>query len=237
MGNYLGRCAFQRRHIGLWEVRLIRGHCRCALPVGERQKGGPIALWIRLLRFWLFYILFWLVHTSVVINEELRCAFWTMLQQDPGVLHQIRISQPGIEVPDVIKSVLIVSQILYHDINHKLMLFVLLCKIHCLIIITALTAHADGSLQIKMRAGLYESLQFLEVLQLRITVEKKGGMIYGSLVVIVQFLQVFDQIIYALRVQKFADNLRWFCAINGFEILLHGCIIVSFSVQVIAILS
>ena len=51
---------------------------------------------------------------------------------------------------------------------------------------------------------------------------------------IVQLFQVLDQIVYSLRVQELAYNLRRLGVINGLQVLLHGCVVILLRVQVVA---
>lgn len=69
---------------------------------------------------------------------------------------------------------------------------------------------------------------------------------------LVQFLKILDQIVDSLCVQKLdilapiqigyrisylANNLRWLGVIDGFEILLHGAIVIPFLVHKVTVLT
>ena len=54
---------------------------------------------------------------------------------------------------------------------------------------------------------------------------------------VVQLLEIINQIVDSLCVEESTNHLGWFGVVNSPQILLHGCIIVAFLVEEIAILS
>lgn len=84
------------------------------------------------------------------------------------------------------------------------MLVVLACKKRSLIVVTALTAHGDCGLEIELEISrrLNKLFQLVDIFQLSIAIQQQGCVVRGGFVVLMQFFQIFDEIVYALRIQK-----------------------------------
>ena len=132
------------------------------------------------------------------------------------------------------------------------MLFVFLSQKYGLIVVAALPTHNNSRLNIEATAGLDERLKLLSVLQLRITIQKKGRMIDGRLMVFMKLFKVLDEIVYSLGIQELYKyvkasvdqyshktnltyDLRWFCIVDSFQVLLHRGVIVPFLIKEISV--
>ena len=127
-------------------------------------------------------------------------------------------------------------------------------KVCCLIVISTLPTHRDSRIQIKFEIArrLDEFLKLSNVLELGITVEEQCRMICSSLMMLVQFFKVFDEVVNSLRIQKLhysaltniiigdsylSNDLRWLSIVDGLKVLLHSTIVIRFLVQKVAILA
>jgi hypothetical protein len=74
------------------------------------------------------------------------------------------------------------------------MLAVLCGKVGSLFVVATLSTHRDGRVQIKLQITrrLDEFLKLLYIFELCITIEKKGGMIRCSFMMLVEFFEVFN---------------------------------------------
>ena len=84
------------------------------------------------------------------------------------------------------------------------------CKVHRLSVIASLLTHGDCNIKVELQIPrrLDKLFEFVDVLQLRITIQQKRGMIRIGFMVFVEFFEVFDQKMYSLRVQKLARTLE-----------------------------
>jgi hypothetical protein len=127
----------------------------------------------------------------------------------------------------------------------------LLGKVCRLFIITALPAHGDCGIKIKLEVtrGLDELFQLVDILELGIAVEEEGGVVSRRLSVLMELFQVLDEIVDALCVEELpklvyamhqskpthlANDLRWLSCVDCSNILNHGTVIVGFLVKMIA---
>jgi hypothetical protein len=103
-------------------------------------------------------------------------------------------------------------------------------KIGSLFKVTSLSAHRDSRLKVEFEFARRsdESIEFLSVLELCVTIQQKRGMICACFIVVVEFLQVFYQVMYSLRVEEFSEDLRRLGVVDCSKILLHGGIVIAF---------
>lgn len=82
----------------------------------------------------------------------------------------------------------------------------LLGKVCRLFIITALPAHGDCGIKIKLEVtrGLDELFKFVDILELSIAVEEESGMVSRRLSVLMELFQVLDEVVNALRIKELA---------------------------------
>ena len=86
------------------------------------------------------------------------------------------------------------------------MLVVLLSEKDGLIIIGPLSAHTDRGFQIKVRARLDESFEFLGILEFSITVQEKGCMIDRGFVMVMKLFKILDEVVDTLRVKELENT-------------------------------
>ena len=160
-----------------------------------------------------------------------------MLQQDSSIFHQVRICSRGFQLPDIRQCLGVLFRILDQDIYHKTVLSMLFGKVGSLFKITSLSAHRDSRLKVELEFTRRsdESIELLGVFELCVTIQQKRGMICARFTVVVEFLKVFYQVMYSLRVKELSEDLRRLSVVDCSKILLHGGIIIAFLIEVVSI--
>ncbi len=85
----------------------------------------------------------------------------------------------------------------------------LLGQVCRLLIVATLSTHGYGRVQVKLEVSrrLDELLQLVDILELCIAIEEKGGVVRRRLVMLVELLQILDEVVYPLCVQELPDYL------------------------------
>lgn len=78
----------------------------------------------------------------------------------------------------------------------------LLGKENSLVVVASLSAHGNRCVEIKVVAGLDERFKLFGVFQFRIAVQQQRSMVNGGFVMLVQLFQVFNEVMYSLRVKE-----------------------------------
>jgi hypothetical protein len=110
----------------------------------------------------------------------------------------------GVQMPDEAKSIAVVLGVLNHNIYNQVTLAVLHRQICSLLIVTALPAHGDCSIRVELEITLRldELFELLDILEFCVAVEQQRGVVSGSLVMLVKFFQIFNEIVYPLRIEE-----------------------------------
>ncbi len=89
------------------------------------------------------------------------------------------------------------------------MLPVFLGEVCSLLIVAPLSAHGYGRVQVKLEVSwrFDELFQLVDVLELCVAIEQKGGVVRRRLVMLVELLQILDEVVYPLCVQELPDDL------------------------------
>lgn len=107
-------------------------------------------------------------------------------------------------MPNILEGFCILFRVLNEYINDKLMLAVFGRQVSRLLVVAPLSAHGDSCIEVKFKIArrLNKSLELLDIFQLCIAIQKKRGVVCGCFMVFVQFLQILDEIVNSLSVQK-----------------------------------
>jgi hypothetical protein len=110
----------------------------------------------------------------------------------------------GILTPYEVKCLGVILRVFNKDINDELSLSVLLSKVSSLVVITTLTTHDNGRLEVKLEiTRRFDKLfQLLHILQLGVAVQQQCGMVSGGFAVFVKLFQVLNEVVYALGIKE-----------------------------------